>query len=86
MSCIDPIDEQAIIEARIEKKIKEYQVRRTTECRLDAIRQSENYVDSLITNWVGNEVIDTFTFPNRPNKPTQPNPIIGTVKKFNLIN
>jgi hypothetical protein len=83
-ACVDPIDEQAIIDARITKKTTEYAERRIKECRSEAHEQAETYVDSLIANYVGTEVIDTFTFPDRPVRPSRPDAIIGTVKKFEV--
>ncbi len=84
VACVEPIDEQSIIDARITKKTKEYAERRVKECRREAQDQAETYVDSLIANYVGTEVIDTFTFPDRPVRPERPDPIIGTVKKFEV--
>ena len=83
-ACVEPIDKQAIIDARIKKKTDEYTQRRLKLCRQRAHEQAETYVDSLIANYVGTEVIDTFTFPDRPVRPTRPDAIIGTVKKFEV--
>ena len=83
-ACVEPLDEQAIIDKRIESKIAEYKEKRFSDCRRKAAEEAEAYVDSLIVNWVGSEVIDTITVPNRPARPQRPDDIIGTVKKFDI--
>ena len=81
-ACVEPLDEQAIIDRRIASKISEYQARRLKECQEKATEAAEAHVDSLIANWVGSEVIDTLAFPNRPTRPKRPKDIIGTVDKW----
>jgi hypothetical protein len=83
-ACVEPLDEQAIIDNRIELKKKDYINEKTKECRSRAIEQAELHVDSLIDLWVGREVMDTLLFPKRPVKPAKPAPIIGTVQKFEV--
>lgn len=83
-ACVEPIDEQAIIDARIAKKVKDYKARRLKECKIKASDRAETYVDSLIANWVGSEVMDTIAFPDRPPRPERPDAILGTVKKFDI--
>lgn len=83
-SCIDPLDEEKIVNDRINQRIKEYEVSRLEKCRQIASEEAEFFVDSLIANWVGNEVMDTVTFPDRPTRPDRPDDIIGTVKKFEI--
>lgn len=80
---MEPLDEQEIIDTRLNKRLADYRADKLMDCRQEAIDAAEYYVDSLIDTWVGREVLDTLTFPKQPSKPIKPKGIIGTVKKFN---
>ena len=86
VGCVEPLDEAAIKAERIEKKRKEYHIKRLNQCKQEAIEEAEFYVDSLIASWIGHEVMDTISFPNRPIRPNRPADIIGTVPKFDIEN
>lgn len=86
LGCVEPLDEVTIKAERLKKKSEEYRLKRINECKQEAAEQAEFYVDSLIASWVGHEVMDTITFPDRPTRPTRPDDIIGTVQKFDINN
>lgn len=81
-SCVQPLDEQQIIDTRLSKRLADYKKDKLFECKEEAIDAAEYHVDSLIDTWVGREVMDTLSFPKQPLKPSKPDGIIGTVKKF----
>ncbi len=84
LSCVQKLDEEKILRERFNTRIAEYKAGKIQECKEKAIDQAEFYVDSLIDTWVGREVIDTIAFPEKPSKPQRPDPILGTLKKFEV--
>ena len=81
-ACTQPLDEQAIVKARFNHKAREYAIQKNKECHIKAYEAANVYVDSIIQEFIGREVLDTIHFPKKPQRPEKPDHIIGTVKKF----
>jgi len=54
------------------------------KCRSEAYRNAELHIDRLVDKWINKSIHDTIDFPPKPFKPISPDPILGTVERFDL--
>ncbi len=81
-ACEEARDLDAEVAFELEKKIKKYKKTEVEKCLTKATQEAEIYVDSIIALWVSEQLVDTMTIPEKPNRPTTPAHILGTVDTF----
>ncbi len=81
-SCEEPRNMQAEIEMALELKTENYKRTEIARCNEDVHFAAEQYVDSLISIWVADQLIDTIKIPTKPIRPSSPPHILGTIDTF----
>lgn len=77
-------DRQLLIDEIYSARVKQVEIEKRGDCRKKQLERAEAKVDSILHSLLNADLHDTLNFPARPQKPLRPDPIIGTVKKFDL--
>lgn len=77
-------DEQQLTDEFYQQHLKALKKKIYNRCRDDQIAKANIKVDSIVHRLLNADLHDTLNFPARPMKPTRPENIIGTVKKFEV--
>ena len=81
---VDLPDANTIIEEIYRQQVEEFRVRDERECRAKALSDAEAHVDSIVYQLLNADLVDSLSFPDKPIRPSAPDHIIGTVKKFDV--
>ncbi|MBT8191208.1 MAG: hypothetical protein KJO50_05245 [Bacteroidia bacterium] len=85
MSCNSRLpDKDMLITRFYNDRVKNHSIEKDKACLEKAIASAEIYVDSLVDQWINEDLLDTIKFPPKPTRPRTPDPIIGTVERFEL--
>lgn len=85
VSCKKPLPDQDVLAKEFyDRKVAELYREIDDKCRSEAYRNAELHVDNLVDQWINSTIQDTVNFPPKPLKPVRPEPIMGTVEKFDL--
>ncbi len=82
ISCKKPLDINVEIEKIVAAKTLKHSEREYKKCRMIASENAEMHVDSIISQWVAKEIVDTIKIPSKPLKPNTPEHILGTLEPF----
>lgn len=82
ISCEEPRDMDVSIEIVLAEKIRRYQLEEVEICKDKASEAAEAHVDSLISDWVAKQLVDTIKIPAKPVRPETPDAILGTIDTF----
>ncbi len=81
---VDLPDANTIIDEIYQQQVEEYRIRDARECRAKALSDAEAHVDSIVYQLLNANLVDSLSFPDKPVRPSAPDHIIGTVKKFDV--
>jgi len=76
LACSEDFDQKAYIDERVEVKYQKFLAKAQKDCVKKAELAAAVHVDTIINQWINEDVMDTVKFPDRPNKPSQPDHII----------
>jgi len=77
-------DKREMSKVLYDKKVQDLYKDIDGKCRFEAFKNAELHVDRLVDKWINSSIHDTIDFPPKPLKPIAPDPILGTVKRFDL--
>ncbi len=77
-------DRDQLINENLTAMEKEFFDNKDRGCQERALFAAETHLDSVIDQWINTGFMDTLVFPRIPKRPSRPEHIIGTVRKFNL--
>jgi hypothetical protein len=87
VSCsVELPDKEQLIEEYYQVKVENLRTTIIEKCRKEQIARADADVDSIVHRLLNADLHDTLNFPPRPTRPVRPDPIIGTVQKFDLEN
>ena len=72
ITCKAPITQEELISKAIEIKIIQWRAEQRMECKLRAISDAEEFVDSLLLATSLQTKLDTIPKPPKPNRPMKP--------------
>jgi len=75
-ACKPDFDKQAYLEEKLQAKILTYLQKERLKCKTKARDDAETHIDSLINQWISEDLLDTIKFPSKPAKPGKPGHII----------
>ncbi len=67
-SCESTIDNTALIEKEVNRKVNSLINQKTEKCRQNALNDAEVYVDSIISDITQNSINKGIDFPEKPEK------------------
>lgn len=79
-------DGDKLVKEIYDQKVSEFMSEKKSDCKQKALDDAESKVDSIIHDMLSVSLVDTLDFPTKPTRPSSPDHIIGTVKKFNVEN
>lgn len=74
--CADDFDQAAYIDKKVQVKYEKFLAKAQKDCMEKAEIAAAVHVDTIINQWINEDVMDTVKFPDRPSKPIQPEHII----------
>lgn len=72
ITCKAPITQEELISKALEIKLSQWREEQTMECKLKAIVDAEEFVDSLLVATSLQTKLDTIPKPPKPHKPMKP--------------
>ena len=85
LSCTSRLPDRELLTREFyTKQVLDHSMEKDKACIERAIASAGVYVDSLVDQWINEDLLDTIKFPPKPLKPEAPDPIIGTVDRFNI--
>lgn len=75
-SCSEDFDQAAYVNERVELKYESFLAKAKKDCIKKAELAAAVHVDTIINQWINEDVMDTVVFPDRPHKPSEPDHII----------
>ncbi len=77
-------DKEKLVDEYYQIKVDNLRATTIDKCKKEQIARADADVDSIVHRLLNADLHDTLNFPARPARPTRPDPIIGTVQKFDL--
>jgi hypothetical protein len=72
ISCGSEVEQEDLIQSAVEIKLGQYRTNQLNECKDNALRDAEDYVDSLLVAISLEKKLDTIPKPGKPSRPPRP--------------
>jgi hypothetical protein len=71
-SCGNEVEQEDLVNSAVEIKLGQYRTNQLNECKDNAYRDAEDYVDSLLVAISLEKKLDTIPKPEKPSRPPRP--------------
>ncbi len=77
-------DSDVLIQEFYEKRVKKLELEKWDDCVENITQEAKKELDSIVHRLMETDAMDTINFPSKPIRPSAPDHIIGTVKRFEV--
>lgn len=77
-------DSETLVQEFYEARVSKLEYEKWEDCVYNITSEAKKDLDSIVHRLTKADLMDTIDFPSKPVRPHAPDPIIGTVKRFEV--